>query len=61
MAGLVRRIQNLIVEDGEVKGKAQADRMRGRQLSLSNLSSSLVSLEGLVGRFIFSVANGKLS
>lgn len=60
MASLVGGIQDLVVENGEVEGKTQADRVSGRELGLSNLSSSLVSLEGLVGRVLAAVANGEL-
>lgn len=35
--------------------------MGGRKLSLSNLGSSLVSLEGLVGRVLAAVTDGELS
>lgn len=60
MAGLVRSIENLVVENGEVQGKTQTDWVRRRQLSLGNLSSSLVSLEGLVGRVLAAVTSGEL-
>lgn len=59
VASLIRCIQNLVVEDGEVKGKTQADRVGGRKLSLGNLGGSLVSLERLVGRVLAAVANGE--
>jgi hypothetical protein len=59
MAGLVRRAENLVVENGEVQGKTQADGVRRRQLSLGNLGGSLVSLERLVGRILATVAGGK--
>lgn len=34
--------------------------MGGRELSLGNLSSSLVGLEGLVGRVLATVTDGEL-
>jgi hypothetical protein len=61
MACLVWGVQDLIVEDGEVEGKAKTDWMGGSQVSLGNLGSILVSLKGLVGRLLSLVANGELS
>jgi hypothetical protein len=60
VAGLVRLVADLVVEDGEVQGKTQADRVGGRQLSLGNLGGGLVGLERLVGRVLATVANGEL-
>ena len=60
MAGLVRGVQDLVVEDGEVEGQAEADRVRGRKLGLRNLGGSLVRLKRLVGRVLALVANGEL-
>jgi hypothetical protein len=60
VAGLVRGVEDLVVEDGEVEGKAKTDRVSGRELRLRNLGSSLVSLKRLVGRVFALVANGKL-
>jgi hypothetical protein len=60
MAGLVRRAEDLVVENGEVQGETQADRVRRRQLSLGNLGGGLVSLERLVGRILATVASGEL-
>ena len=61
MACLVRGVQDLVVEDGEVEGKTKADWMGRSQVSLSNLGSVLVSLKGLVGRLLSLVTNGELS
>jgi hypothetical protein len=61
MASLIRRVQDLIVENGEVKSQTKADRVSGRKIRLCNLSGVLVSLEGLVGRLLSLVANGELS
>jgi hypothetical protein len=61
VAGLVGGVQDLIVEDGEVEGKAKADGVGGGQVSLGNLSGVLVGLEGLVGGLLSLVADGKLS
>ena len=60
VASLVRSVKDLVVEDGEVKGETKADGVGGRKLSLGNLSSSLVGLEGLVGRVLAAVANSEL-
>ena len=60
VASLVGGIEDLVVEDGEVKGKTQADGVRGRQLGLGNFGGSLVGLERLVGGVLALVANGKL-
>jgi hypothetical protein len=61
MASLIGGVKDLVVEDGEVKGETQADRVGRRKLGSGNLSGSLVSLEGLVGRVLAAVANGELS
>ncbi|KAI6772534.1 hypothetical protein HG530_003492 [Fusarium avenaceum] len=61
MASLIGGVEDLVVEDGEVKGETQADRVGRRKLGSGNLSSSLVSLEGLVGGVLAAVANGELS
>ena len=45
MASLVGGIENLVVEDGEVESKTQADRVRGSKVGLRNFGGSLVSLE----------------
>ena len=60
MASLVRRVQDLIIEDREVEGKSQADRVGRGQLRLRNLGSRLVCLQRLVGRILALVANGEL-
>lgn len=60
MASLIRGVKDLVVENGEVEGKTKADGVSGRKLSLGDLSSSLVGLEGLVGRVLAAVANGEL-
>jgi hypothetical protein len=60
VAGLVRSIENLVVEDGEVQCETETDRVRGRKLSLGNLGGSLVGLQGLIRRVLALVTNGKL-
>jgi hypothetical protein len=61
VAGLVRSVEDLVVEDGEVQGEAETDRVGRRQVSLGNLGGSLVGLKGLVGRVLAAVAHGELS
>lgn len=60
MAGLVGRVQDLVVENGEVKGKTKADWVCWRKVGLSNFGCVLVSLKRLVGRLLSLVANGEL-
>ena len=60
MASLVGGVEDLVVEDGEVQRKTEADRVSGRQLRLGNLGGSLVGLERLVGRVLAAVTNGEL-
>lgn len=60
MASLVRSVEDLIVENGEVEGKAEADRVGGSKVGLGNLRSSLVGLERLIGRGLALIANGEL-
>lgn len=60
MASLIGGIENLIVENREVQRKTQTNRVSGRQLALCDIGSSLVRLEGLIGRVLTAVANGEL-
>jgi hypothetical protein len=41
VAGAVWRVQNLVVEHGEVKGQSQADGVSGGQLGLGNVGGVL--------------------
>lgn len=61
VAGLIRRVENLVVEDGEVQSQTQADGVGRGKLSLGNLGGSLVRLERLVGRILATVTDGELS
>lgn len=61
MASLIRGVQDLVVEDREVKSEAQTDGVRGRKFGLSDLGGSLVSLERLVCGLFASVTDSKLS
>lgn len=49
MTCLVGRVEDLIVEDGEVEGKAETDGVGRSEVCLSDLGGSLVSLQRLVG------------
>ena len=44
MAGTVWRVENLIVEDGEVQGKTKTDGVSGSELGLRNVGGSLSQL-----------------
>ena len=41
MAGTVGRVENLVVEDGEVEGQAEADGMRGGEVGLGDVGGVL--------------------
>ena len=41
MAGTVGRVEDLVVEDGEVEGQAEADGVSRGQLCLGNVGSAL--------------------
>jgi hypothetical protein len=45
VASLVGRVEDLVIEDGEVEGKTQTNGVSGSQVSGGDLSSTLVSLE----------------
>jgi len=60
MAGLVGRIEDLVIENGEVEGETKTDRVRGSKVGLGNLGSSLVGVERLVGGDLALLANSKL-
>jgi hypothetical protein len=61
MARLIRRVQDLIVENGEVESETKADWVGWSKVSLGDFGSVLVGLERLVGRLLSLVADGKLS
>ena len=60
LASLVRRVEDLVVENGKVEGKAEADGVSGSQAGGGNVGGGLVSLKGLVGRGLALVSNGEL-
>lgn len=60
MASLVGRVEDLVVEHGEVKGQTQTDGVGGGEVGLSNFSGALVGLEGSISGTLAAVADGKL-
>ena len=60
MASLIRRVEDLVVEDGEVQGQAQPDRVSRGQVGLGDLGGVLVGLERLLGRLPTLIADGEL-
>lgn len=49
MTRLIRGVQDLVVEDGEVEGETEADWVGWCKVGLGNFGGVLVSFEGLVG------------
>jgi len=60
VASLIRRIEDLIVEDGEVESKTKANRVGGCKVGLCDLGCSLVRNKRLVCRGLALVAKGEL-
>jgi hypothetical protein len=60
VASLVGRVQNLVVEDREVKSESETDGVGRGEISLSNLGGVLVSLERLVGGGLALVTKSEL-
>jgi len=60
VAGLVGRVEDLVVKDGEVERKTKTDWVGWSQLGLSDLGGSLVSLKGLIGGGLALVTSGEL-
>lgn len=60
MASLVGRVEDLVVENGEVQCETETDGVGRSKVGGSNIGSSLVSLERLVGRGLALVTNGEL-
>ena len=60
VACTVGAVEDLVVEDGEVEGKSEADGVGGSQAGGGNLGGGLVSLEGLVGRLLAAVTDSEL-
>jgi hypothetical protein len=60
LASLVGGVEDLIVENGEVQCETETDGVGGGKVGGSDISSSLVGLERLVGRGLALVTNGEL-
>jgi len=48
VAGTVRRVEDLVVEDGEVEGEAETDGVSGSELGLGNVGGVLQILSVVV-------------
>jgi len=55
-AGLVGSVENLVVKDGEVEGKSEADGVRRRKVRLGNSTGGLVSIQSGSGGFLSCVS-----
>ena len=60
VASLVGRVEDLIVEDGEVKSQTQSNGVGGGEVGLSDFSSTLVSLKRSISGTLTAIANGEL-
>jgi hypothetical protein len=60
LASLVGRVEDLVVEYGEVQCETETNGMSGRKVGGSDISGGLVSLERLVGGGLALVTNGEL-
>jgi hypothetical protein len=61
VARTVRRVEDLVIEHGEVEGETEANGVGGWEFSDRNVRRGLVGLERLVGAILALVASGKLS
>ena len=48
MAGTVGRVEDLVVEDGEVEGETETDGVSGSELGLGNVGGVLMNLLDIV-------------
>ena len=48
MAGTVGRVEDLVVEDGEVEGETETDGVGGSELGLGNVGGVLMNLLDIV-------------
>ncbi len=60
LARLLWRVEDLVVEDGEVERQSQADGVRGLHLRLGDLKGLLVRLLGVLQHAVAVVAGGNL-
>ena len=61
MTRLVGRVEDLVVENREVQCQTQTDWVGRSKIGSSNLGSSFVSLQRLVGRSLALIAKSKFS
>ena len=61
MAGLIRGVQDLIVEDREVESETETDGVSGSKVGLSDFGCSLVRLKRLIRGFLALVGSSELS
>lgn len=61
MTCLIRRVQNFIIEHGEVESKTKTDWVCWCKIGLSNFGSVLVGFERLIGGFLASLTKSELS
>jgi len=59
MASTVGGVEDLIVEDGEVEGKAKTNGVCGWEFGDGNVRGGLVSLERLIGGLLSLIASGE--
>lgn len=50
VAGTIRGVQDLVVEDGEVEGQSETNGVRGGQLGLGDVGGALVRTDTLATR-----------
>ena len=60
VASLIRRVEDFVVEDGEVQRETKTDWVSWGEVSAGNFGGVLVGFEGLVGRDLTLLAHGKL-
>ena len=60
MASLIGSVEDLVVEDGEVKGQTQADGVGGGKVGRGDFGRGFVGLEGGIGSTLTAVADGEL-
>ena len=59
MASLIGRVEDLVVEDGEVQSETKSDWVGRGEISLSNFGSILVCLKRLVSGLLSLIASGE--
>lgn len=60
MASLVRGVEDLVVEDGEVKSQTKTDGVGRSKVSLGNFSGGLIGLKRGIGSALTAVTDGEL-